>query len=172
MTTSLQLALSKQGTSGGVSSSNERLDKKKGAFETCFAGSLDLSEFADNDGKTADSALPRRSAAAELLKVKAQEREIREREQHEEEKMGSIVQQRAQSLKESMVKRQQQRLLGRNSSQSVVTSALLSMHQSDHNQLSGRSHNKRKQKLAKSKPLQRSNIPKSKAIKKSKRSKY
>ena len=179
MATSLQRAVTKQ-VSKESNSTNGEPEMEKGAFETCFAGSLDLSEFADDQGKNCSvEILPRRSAAAELLKVKAQEREQQERQQIEEEKMGSIVQRRALSLKATMVKRQQQRLLGRNSSQSAVTTALITMHQSDQSQRYGISHKKFKNQAPKSKMSRRpsgntslSRKPASKVVKKAKRSKF
>jgi hypothetical protein len=124
----LQRAVAESQQQAGRGSSSET----KGGFESCFASGLDLSEFSTSDSTTA----PKLSAASELLKVKAREREEQEKEQVEEDRMQSVVQQRAVQLKQSFNQRQQDRLLGNNASQSAFTNALLSMHKTDQIRLS------------------------------------
>jgi hypothetical protein len=127
--TSLQRAVAESQQQTGTGSTSG----KKGCFESCFASGLDLSEFATSNSTPPPSKI---SAASELLKVKAREREEQEKEQLEEERMQMLVQQRAVQLKQSFNQRQQDRLLGSNASQSAFTNALLSMHKTDQIRLS------------------------------------
>jgi hypothetical protein len=85
-------------TTSGTSSlaraaQSARLDTRNGGFEACFAGGLDLSEFANTNNNNAAT-----SASAALLQIKAQESVERHREEQEEALMQAIVQQRAQTL--------------------------------------------------------------------------
>jgi hypothetical protein len=89
-----------------------RLETRSGAFEACFAGGLDLSEFGNNTSTppTSNTSINNSfdfnttatiSASAALLQVKAQESLERHREEQEEFRMQAIAQKRAQSLHES-----------------------------------------------------------------------
>jgi hypothetical protein len=89
-----------------------RLETSSGAFEACFAGGLDLSEFGNNTSTppTSNTSINNSfdfnttatiSASAALLQVKAQESLERQREEQEEFRMQAIAQKRAQSLHES-----------------------------------------------------------------------
>lgn len=74
--------------------SSAQISTKNGAFESSFAGGLDLSEF----GATAFSAS---SASAALLKVKVMEAQERQKEEIAESQMQSIVQSRVKEINES-----------------------------------------------------------------------
>jgi hypothetical protein len=74
------------------------IENEKGAFEACFAGGLDLSDFA---GSNNDNSSSKTSASAALLLIKAQEAAVRQRQEQEEAHMQELVQQRVRMLKES-----------------------------------------------------------------------
>jgi hypothetical protein len=86
-----------------------RLETSSGAFEACFAGGLDLSEFGNNTSTppTSNTSISNSfdfnttatiSASAALLQIRAQESVERHREEQEEFRMQAIAQKRAQSL--------------------------------------------------------------------------
>lgn len=69
------------------------LEVKKGAFESCFASGLDLTEFS--------SASPSRgSAAAELLRSNAQRRDQAYREEREDAYLHTIAKAKAEELQD------------------------------------------------------------------------
>ena len=89
-----------------------RLETSSGAFEACFAGGLDLSEFGNNTSTppTSNTSISNSfdfnttatiSASAALLQIRAQESVERHREEQEESRMQAIAQKRAESLSES-----------------------------------------------------------------------
>jgi hypothetical protein len=91
-----------------------RLETSSGAFEACFAGGLDLSEFGNNTSTPPTSnttcsisnsfhfnTTATISASAALLQIRAQESVERHREEQEEFRMQAMAQKRAQSLSES-----------------------------------------------------------------------
>jgi hypothetical protein len=94
-------------------------ETSKGEFESCFAGGLDISEFDNTTTKK-----PAKSAAAELLRVKALEKEQREKEQAEEEQLKIAIQKRVSSREQALAKQK------RNSG-SIVVDALVKMHGHD-----------------------------------------
>jgi restriction endonuclease Mrr len=95
-------------------------ETSKGEFESCFAGGLDISEFDNTTTKK-----PAKSAAAELLRVKALEKEQREKEQAEEEQLEIAIQKRVSTLEQALLAKQ------KTNSGSVVADALVKMHGHD-----------------------------------------
>jgi hypothetical protein len=136
---------------------------KEGAFESCFASGLDLSEF--SSGGT-QSQLSRPSAAAELLRVKQEEIKQKEQEEEEETRMGLLVKNRVSQLEESIEKKK----LGGHSSENMVVNALINMHGNDDAASKDKIRKATKKTKASSRPSPRPQ--KSKAVKKSRRSKY
>ena len=125
----------------------------KGAFESSFAGGLDLSEFANavvNRG-------PSKSAAAELLRIKTKEKEQREKTEAEERIMEEIIRKRVSNL------------ATQGPSNSIVVDALVKMHGSEMNE---RSSKKKISGSRKSGSFRNSQPSKPFAKKKSRRSKY
>jgi hypothetical protein len=160
MESSLQRAAAKSSTATKPVSQ----PTKKGAFESCFASGLDLSEFSSG-GTQSQSSRP--SAAAELLRVKQEEIKQKEREEEEETRMEVLVKNRVSQLEESIEKKK----LGAHRSENMVVNALVNMHGND----DVVSKHKTRKAMKKTKSSSRPAPPqpqKSKAIKKSRRSKY
>lgn len=122
--TSLQRAMNSPRTSLEVTHNNMTREKNKGiivaggAFESCFADGLDLSEFcssssssqrdgitaapAASHGRAAAGTLRQRSAAAELMHIKAMEAERAAREEREELLLAQCAAQRAREESERL----------------------------------------------------------------------
>jgi hypothetical protein len=134
----------------------------KGTFETCFAGSLDLSEFSTGmtTDKKSDGTL--KSAAAELLRIKAEERKQREESEAADRRMEEIVKKRVSNLEQCLKKERP--------SNNIVVDALIKMHGNDVSAPSYRQ--KRKFKPRKSGSSHSSQSSKSIAFKKPRRIKY
>ncbi|CAB9512872.1 expressed unknown protein [Seminavis robusta] len=88
MSSSLKCAIEKAGGSA-----------QKGGFEACFAQGLDLSEFT--------SSSPTPCASAALLKIKQKESEQRKQQEQEDAAMVRAVQQRTETIKQTLGKNQQ-----------------------------------------------------------------
>jgi hypothetical protein len=136
--------------------SKPQYETSNGAFETCFAGGLDLSEFSNPSSSLVQ---PGKSAAAELLRVKAKERNQREEEEAAERRMEEIIKQGVSNLEQSLKKTPRP---------SIVVDALVKMHGSDTSESLYRGKKSRQRKSGSS----RNNASSSKAYKKSKKSKY
>lgn len=77
----------------------------KGAFETCFAQGLDLSELTTT---TTTQPTPSTSNAAVLLQIKRQEAQQRQQQEQEDAQMAQLVQARTQKLQQQQQRQQQQ----------------------------------------------------------------
>jgi hypothetical protein len=154
MESSLQRAAAKARASSTVTKPASQ-PTKKGGFESCFASGLDLSEFSSG-GTQSQSTRP--SAAAELLRVKQEEIE-------EETRMEVLVKNRVSQLEESIEKKK----LGGHRSENMVVNALINMHGNDDAASKYKIRKAMKKTKASSHPAQ---PQKSKAVRKSRRSKY
>jgi hypothetical protein len=148
-TSSLQSALA------AARKPKSQIEPSNGAFESCFAGGLDLSEFSSPKEPLQVGT----SAAAELLRVKAEERKQREKEEAEEQRMEEIIKKRVSNLENSLTKQRP--------SNSIVVDALVKMHGQD---TSDPSYRQKKSGLRKSRSSR--GVQSSKAVKKSRRIKY
>jgi hypothetical protein len=153
-TSSLQKALA------GARKPKSQIETSNGAFESCFAGGLDLSEFSSPKEPLQVGGAPK-SAAAELLRVKAEERRHREKEEAEEQRMEEIIKKRVSNLENSLTKQRP--------SNSIVVDALVKMHGQD---TSDPSYRKKKSGLRKSRSSRGAQSAKSFSVKKSRRIKY
>jgi hypothetical protein len=95
----------------------------KGAFETVFAGGLDLSEFSTGTTTYQKSDGTPKSAAAELLRIKAEERKQRDESEAADRRMEEIVKKRVSNLEQCLNKERP--------SNNIVVDALVKMHGSD-----------------------------------------
>lgn len=162
MESSLQRAAAKARASSTVTKPASQ-PTMKGAFESCFASGLDLSEFSSGDTQSQPS---RPSAAAELLLVKQEEIKQKEREEEEEKKMEVLVKNRVSQLEESIEKKK----LGGHHSENMVVNALINMHGNDDAASKYKIRKAMKKTKASSRPAPQPQ--KSKAVRKSRRSKY
>jgi hypothetical protein len=92
MSTSLQRAVGSNTASKPIAK-----PQSKGAFESCFAQGLDLSEFAAPSNHHQKPV----SASAALLAVKKEESQRRHQQEREDAQMAHTVQQRAERLREA-----------------------------------------------------------------------
>ena len=150
MTSSLQRALA------AASKPKSQIETSNGAFESCFAGGLDLSEFAKPQQRLG---MPK-SAAAELLRVRAEERKQMEQNEAEEQKLEEIIKMRVSNLS-SLSKEP------RNSN--AVVDALVKMHGHDTSRPTFRTKKSKPRKSGSSRGSQPSKFS---AAKKSRRIKY
>jgi hypothetical protein len=74
------------------------VSKKVGTFEACFAGGLDLSEFATSSTSSASVQLSS-SHAASLLRIKQAESVMKLENEKEEAELQNIIRERADNLK-------------------------------------------------------------------------
>ncbi len=172
---SLQQALDNAANKFNLKKLNDTGKKRggSGAFESCFAQGLDISELISSRKNAAgDSSSNRTSAAEELLKVKQEERRQRQIQEEEEAKMQAALQKRLDSLKKSA---NQKEKVKRHSS-FEIGDALVRMHGSDEiaasvlsRKVVGGTSNRRRNSASRRSSF---NANKSLAIKKSKKSKF
>jgi hypothetical protein len=162
MESSLQRAVAKARASPTTMTKPASQSTKKGAFESCFASGLDLSEFSSGVTQSQSS---RPSAAAELLRVKREEIKQKEREEEEEARMELLVKNRVSQLEESIEKKK----LG-HCSENMVVNALINMHGNDAAASKHKIRKAMKKRKASSRPAPQPQ--KSIAVRKSRRSKY
>lgn len=106
--------------------SRTSLSFAKGAFESSFAEGLDISEFNSSTIRE-----PATSAAAELLCVKALEKEQRAQEAAAEEQLQTTIKNKVSALEQALTR-------SKENSGSVVVDALVKMHGHDTSQPSYR----------------------------------
>ena len=99
--TSLQRALESSTAKVGTTISDDARNpaKEVGAFESCFASGLDLSEFAASSSAPNCKTATKSSAASELLRIKQAEKQQRENDEREDYKMDLLVQRRLHKLR-------------------------------------------------------------------------
>jgi len=126
---SLQQALDNAANKFNLKKLNDAGKKKggSGAFESCFAQGLDISELISSPKNSAGESSNRTSAAEELLKVKQKERRKRQIQEEEEAKMQAALQKRLDSLKN----RANQKEKVQRHSGFEIGDALVRMHGSD-----------------------------------------
>lgn len=152
---------------------NSNNDDRKGAFESCFAVGLDLSEFSASKASPSSPNHAIKSASAELLKTTLIEKEQKEADEQMELKMNAMVRDRALDLEKSLRKKKEEAASGN----TILSNALINMHQSDTISTSNASRKLMKKKN-RSASRQRAGArggsvgSSSKATKKSQRTKY
>ena len=136
--------------------SKSQIQTSKGEFESCFAGGLDLSEFGNSTQQKP------KSAAAELLRIRAEEKKQRQKNQMAEQRMEQIIKQRVSNLESALSKQPK--------SDSVLVDALVKMHGQDVSAPTYRRKKTGPRKSGSSRNMQTKSKPHK--IKKSRRSKY
>lgn len=109
-----------------------RAAKQKGAFESCFAQGLDLSEF----GSLKTSSSSSTSSASKLLNIKRIEKEQADCEERQEAQMEEVVRKRALHLKETKEKLPVSATKvwqANDSTTNVIFSSMIEMHRADEN---------------------------------------
>lgn len=106
-------------------------NNKKGAFESCFAQGLDLSEF-DSANTNASTTTATTCAAAQLLPIIQRRAQERQSNDHEELRLQTSIQTRALNIQNELKLKQtatpETAFLGSNE----LTDALVTMHDNDH----------------------------------------
>ena len=143
---------------------NSSFQTAKGQFERCFASGLDLSEFGTTNGESCDK--PLESAAAQLLRVKEEERLRKEQEEMADQRTQQVVRERITDIRETIQRKREA---------NILVNALVQMHGSDTSDPSVFRKNKKLPKKLASVKHHVSSLPAhgaKMAHKKSRRSKY